>query len=86
MEECDTLFMIGSTMPYTEFLPKEGQARGVQIDISARNIALRYPMEIALIGKTAETLRALLPMLREKTDRAWRNRIEENVREWWSES
>ena len=85
MEECDTLFMIGTTMPYTEFLPKEGQARGVQIDIAARNQALRYPMEIALTGKSAETLQALLPLLEEKQDRTWRDSVEANVADWWSE-
>jgi pyruvate dehydrogenase (quinone) len=85
MEECDTLLMVGTTMPYTEFLPKPGQARAVQIDVDPRSLALRYPMEIALVGKSAETLRMLLPLLKEKADHSWRNRIEENVRAWWDE-
>ena len=66
MQECDTLLMIGSTFPYAEFLPKEGQARGVQIDIDGRNLGLRYPMEVNLIGDSAETLRALIPQLKQK--------------------
>ena len=63
MMECDTLLMIGSGFPYSEFLPKEGQARGVQIDIDADMLGLRYPMEVNLVGDSAETLRALLPLL-----------------------
>src|SRR4051794_15220459 len=85
MEECDTFLMVGSSMPYTEFLPKPGQARGVQIDIEPRSLGLRYPMEIALVGKSAETLRALLPHLKQKTDRSWRDRVEGNIRDWWVE-
>ncbi|MBV9274644.1 MAG: thiamine pyrophosphate-requiring protein, partial [Verrucomicrobia bacterium] len=66
MSECDTLLMIGSGFPYSEFLPKEGQARGVQIDIDPRYLSLRYPMEVNLVGDSAETLRALIPLLEEK--------------------
>ena len=69
MIECDTLLMIGSGFPYSEFLPKEGQARGVQIDIDPEMLSLRYPMEVNLVGDAAETLRALLPLLEQKTDR-----------------
>ena len=83
MMECDTLLMIGSGFPYSEFLPKEGQARGVQIDISPRMLGLRYPMEVNLHGDSASTLRALLPMLRRKTDRGWREAIEKAVAGWW---
>ncbi len=84
MTECDTLLMIGSGFPYSEFLPKEGQARGVQIDIAPDMLSLRYPMEVNLVGDAAETLRALLPLLRSrKGDGAWRKGIERNVREWW---
>jgi pyruvate dehydrogenase (quinone) len=84
MMECDTLFMIGTSFPYAEFLPKEGQARGVQIDIRPRNLSLRYPMEVALCGDSRETLRALLPLLESKVDRRWRERIEAWNREWWT--
>jgi len=66
MSGCDTLLMVGSSFPYSEFLPKEGQARGVQIDIAGRMLGIRYPMEVNLVGDSAETLRALLPYLRRK--------------------
>ena len=75
MTECDTLLMVGSGFPYSEFLPKEGQARGVQIDIKADMLSLRYPMEVPLVGDAAETLRLLLPMLEPRTDGSWRKRI-----------
>jgi pyruvate dehydrogenase (quinone) len=83
MMDCDTLLMVGSGFPYSEFLPKEGQARGVQIDISPRMLGLRYPMEVNLQGDAMLTLRALVPLLERKTDRSWRESIEKNVREWW---
>ncbi len=83
MEDCDTLLMVGSSFPYAEFLPEEGQARGVQIDIDARMIGIRYPMEVNLVGDSARTLRALLPLLERKTDRAWRQSVEAGVEEWW---
>src|SRR4051812_29004318 len=83
MTECDTLLMVGSAFPYSEFLPKEGQARGVQIDIDGRMLSLRYPMELNLVGDAKETLRALLPLLKKKTERKWRETIEKNVAQWW---
>jgi pyruvate dehydrogenase (quinone) len=83
MMECDTLLMIGSGFPYSEFLPKEGQARGVQIDIKADMLSIRYPMDVNLTGDSVETLRALLPLLDQKTDLSWREGIEQNVAEWW---
>ena len=83
MEGCDTLLMVGSAFPYSEFLPKEGKARGVQIDIDGRMLSLRYPMEVNLVGDSQETLRALIPLLNRKTDRAWRSQIEKNVARWW---
>lgn len=85
MEECDTLLMVGSTFPYSEFLPKPGQARAVQIDIAPRSLSLRYPMEVALVGDSGETLRALIPLLRRQEDRDWRERIEAKVRAWREE-
>ena len=78
--------MIGSGFPYTEFLPQEGQARGVQIDINPGMLSLRYPMEVELVGDSAETLRALLPLLEPKRDRAWRQEIEASVRDWREEA
>src|SRR3954451_9220562 len=83
MSGCDTLLMIGSGFPYAEFLPEEGKARGVQIDIDARQLGLRYPMELNLTGDSAETLRRLLPLLERKDDRAWREEIEAGVARWW---
>jgi pyruvate dehydrogenase (quinone) len=83
MTGCDTLLMVGSSFPYSEFLPKEGQARGVQIDLDGRRLSLRYPMEVNLIGDSRRTLQALLPMLRRKDDRRWRDKIEAGVRQWW---
>ncbi len=83
IENCDTLFMVGSSFPYSEWLPEPGQARGVQIDIDATLIGIRYPMEVNLIGDAKETLGALIPHLRRKEDRSWREGIEENVQRWW---
>ncbi len=83
MRECDTLLMVGTNFPYSEFLPSPGQARAVQIDIDGRLVGIRYPTEINLIGDSAETLRALLPLLQRKTDRSWRETIERNVADWW---
>src|SRR4051812_721921 len=83
MMGCDTLLMVGSGFPYAEFLPEEGQARGVQIDIDGRRLGIRYPMEVNLTGDSAETLRALLPLLERKEDRSWRSSIEDGVAKWW---
>lgn len=83
MMGCDTLLMVGSAFPYAEFLPKEGAARGVQIDIDASMMSIRFPMEVGLVGDAAETLRALLPRLAPKADGAWRQGIEEEVAKWW---
>lgn len=83
MSECDTLLMVGSSFPYSEFLPDEGQARGVQIDRDGRKLNLRYPMEMGLIGDSRETLQALLPLLKPKQDHSWREQIESNVERWW---
>ena len=84
MSDCDTLLMVGSSFPYSEFLPKEGQARGVQIDIDGRMLGIRYPMEVNLVGDSRETLRALLPLLKRKENRKWRTQIEHNVARWWT--
>jgi pyruvate dehydrogenase (quinone) len=83
IEECDTLFMIGTSFPYSEWLPEPGQARGVQIDIDGTMIGIRYPMEVNLVGDAKETLEALIPHLRRKEDRSWREGIERNVERWW---
>jgi pyruvate dehydrogenase (quinone) len=83
MQGCDTLLMVGSSFPYSEWLPEEGKARGVQIDIDARVVGLRYPMEVNLVGDARETLRALRPLLERKEDRSWREQIQDEVSRWW---
>ena len=83
IENCDTFFMIGSGFPYSEWLPQEGQARGVQIDIDGTMLGIRYPMEVNLVGDSKETLQALIPHLERKEDRSWRQGIEEGIEEWW---
>ncbi|MGZ4281709.1 MAG: thiamine pyrophosphate-requiring protein [Gaiellaceae bacterium] len=83
MKGCDTLLMVGTSFPYSEFLPKEGQARGVEIDHDASRIGIRYPVEAGLVGDAKETLRALIPKLERKQDQSWRERIEGQVEEWW---
>lgn len=79
MEQCDTLLLVGTMMPYTEFLPREGQARGVQIDIAPRNLGLRYPVDVMLAGDANETLRALIPRLRDGDRGPWRRELETRI-------
>ncbi|MCB0323300.1 MAG: thiamine pyrophosphate-requiring protein [Bdellovibrionales bacterium] len=81
---CDVLFMIGTSFPYAEWLPEEGSCKCVEIDIDARYIGHRYPVDVPLAGESKATLQALLPLLNRKSDRAWREQIESNVREWWT--
>jgi pyruvate dehydrogenase (quinone) len=83
MQGCDTLLMVGSSFPYSEWLPEAGQARGVQIDLDATRLGIRYPMEVNLAGDAGETLRALIPLLERKTDRSWRAELEDEVDRWW---
>jgi pyruvate dehydrogenase (quinone) len=83
MNGCDTLLMIGSSFPYSEFLPEEGSAKGVQIDIDGRMIGIRYPMEVNLVGDSKATLQALWPHLKRKEDRSWQKEIEAGVERWW---
>ncbi|GAA3935311.1 thiamine pyrophosphate-requiring protein [Actinomadura viridis] len=83
MNSCDTLLTVGSSFPYTQFMPGLDQARAVQIDDDPRQIGMRYPYEVNLVGDAAATLRALIPRLRHKQDRSWREGIEASVRRWW---
>lgn len=83
MNGCDTLLMVGTSFPYSEFLPKEGAARGIQIDVDGRQLGIRYPTEVNLIGDSRETLRQLIPMLEEKRDRRWRQSLETEIADWW---
>ncbi|GAB98604.1 pyruvate dehydrogenase [Gordonia namibiensis NBRC 108229] len=84
MTDCDTLLTVGSNFPYSQFLPPFGQARGVQIDSSAKLIGMRYPNELNVVGDARATLRALIPMLDRKPDRSWREKVEADVSRWWS--
>ncbi len=83
MMDCDTLLIVGSSFPYTQFMPELDQARSVQIDIDPGLIGMRYPNELNLVGDAGSTLRALLPLLEQKSDRKWRETIEGNVADWW---
>jgi pyruvate dehydrogenase (quinone) len=83
MMGCDTLLMVGSGFPYAEFLPEEGQARGVQIDLDPGMLSIRYPMEVNLTGDAKTTLAALLPLLEDKQDRSWREEIAGWMDDWW---
>ncbi|MGN6164566.1 MAG: thiamine pyrophosphate-requiring protein [Flavisolibacter sp.] len=83
MMDCDTLLIVGSSFPYSEFLPKEGQAKGIQIDIDGKMLGIRYPTDVNLQGDSKETLKALLPYLKRKEDRSWRKDLEEKIEKWW---
>jgi pyruvate dehydrogenase (quinone) len=83
MQDCDTLLMVGSSFPYSEFLPEEGQAKGIQIDIDGRMIGIRYPMDVNLVGDAKETLAKLIPLLKRKEDRSWREGVESGMKDWW---
>jgi pyruvate dehydrogenase (quinone) len=83
MNDCDTLLMIGTGFPWSEFLPRTGQARAVQIDIDPTMLGIRYPTEVNLHGDCAETLRALLPLLEQKSDTDWRDGIANGMADWW---
>jgi pyruvate dehydrogenase (quinone) len=83
MNGCDTLLIVGSGFPWSEFLPKTGAARAVQIDVDAAMLSLRYPCEVNLHGTAAETLRLLLPMLQRKSDRSWSDEIIKWLKDWW---
>lgn len=80
---CDVLFLIGTSFPYAEWLPKEGTCKCIEIDIDPRYIAHRFPVDVPLVGDAKATLRALIPHLRRKEDRSWRRHIEREVRRWW---
>jgi pyruvate dehydrogenase (quinone) len=84
MQGCDTLLMVGTSFPYAEWLPKRGQARGVQIDLDGRMVGSRYPTEVNLVGDSKDTLSALIPQLQRKEDRSWRQEIEDEVERWWA--
>jgi pyruvate dehydrogenase (quinone) len=82
MTGCDTLLMVGTSFPYSEWLPEPGQAKCVEIDIDGSLIGVRYPNDVSLVGDAKDTLTALLPMLTRQADRSWRQTIEEDVEAW----
>ena len=84
MMDCDTLLTVGSNFPYTQFMPELGQARGVQIDRSGKWIGMRYPYELNVVGDAKATLQALIPLLKRKPDRSWREQVEKHVEKWWN--
>lgn len=84
MRGCDTLLTVGSNFPYTQFMPDLDQARAVQIDRSGKWIGMRYPYELNLVGDAKTTLRALIPLLKRKVDRSWREKVEKHVDKWWN--
>jgi pyruvate dehydrogenase (quinone) len=83
MRDCDTLLIVGSNFPYSQFLPKFGQARAVQIDVDGTSIGMRYPTECNIVADSSATLDQLIPLLQRKEDRTWRDTIEKNVSRWW---
>ncbi|HZS14964.1 MAG TPA: thiamine pyrophosphate-requiring protein [Candidatus Dormibacteraeota bacterium] len=83
MRSCDTLLMVGTSFPYSDFLPKSGQAKAVQIDLMGEMLSMRYPIDVPLVGDSRETLRELLPLLKRKQDRRWQEKIVEDVEHWW---
>lgn len=83
MRDCDTLLVVGSSFPYSNFLPAFGRARAVQIDLDPSMIGLRYPFEANIVGDAAQTLRRLIPLLERKPDGAWRKTVEDNTARWW---
>ena len=83
MRDCDTLLIVGSNFPYSQFLPDYGQARAVQIDIDGSLIGMRYPTEVNIVADASATLKSLIPLLERKADRSWRETVEKNVARWW---
>jgi pyruvate dehydrogenase (quinone)/pyruvate oxidase len=84
MESCDTLLMVGTSFPYIEFLPKPGQARGVQIELDPMRIGLRYPVEVGLVGDSRRSLDALRARLTRKQDRAFLEQAQAGMKDWWT--
>jgi pyruvate dehydrogenase (quinone) len=84
MESCDALLMVGTSFPYIEFLPKPGQARGIQIELDPTRIGLRYPVEVGLVGDSRRTLQALIPMLQRHDDRTFLETAQKGMADWWA--
>ena len=83
MEQCDTLFIVGSSFPYLEFYPKPGQARAVQIDLDPQRIGLRYPVEVGIVARSKPALQALIPLLRRNDNRSFLEQAQSGMKDWW---
>ncbi|GGT46056.1 thiamine pyrophosphate-requiring protein [Streptomyces purpureus] len=83
MRDCDTLLVIGSSFPYSQFLPEFGKVRAVQVELEPSMAGLRYPFELNLVGDAKATLQRLIPLLHHKTDRSWRENVERQTARWW---
>ncbi|HEX5478317.1 MAG TPA: thiamine pyrophosphate-dependent enzyme [Dehalococcoidia bacterium] len=83
MEQCDTLFIVGSSFPYLEFYPKPGQARGVQIDLDPQRIGLRYPVDVGIVARSKPALQALIPLLRRNDNRSFLEKAQSGMKDWW---
>jgi pyruvate dehydrogenase (quinone) len=82
MRSCDTLLILGSTMPWEEYYPKPGQARGIQVDLKPDRLGLRYPVEIGLTGDVKATLQGLLPLVMRKADRSFLQEAQRRMADW----
>jgi pyruvate dehydrogenase (quinone) len=83
MENCDTLFLIGTSFPYIEFYPKPGKARAVQLELDPRRVGLRYPVEVGLVGDSRATLQDLIPLLTKNENRQFLEEAQSGMRDWW---
>ena len=83
LEDCDTLLIVGSSFPYIEFMPKPGQAKGVQIDLDPKRFGLRYPVEVGLVGDSRNALQELTPLLKRKEDRKFLEVAQAGMKDWW---
>ena len=85
MEDCDTLFIVGSSFPYIEFYPKPGSVKAVQIDLDPTSLGLRYPVDVGLVGDSRRTLQELRPMLQEKEDKSFLKKAQDGMQDWWKQ-
>jgi pyruvate dehydrogenase (quinone)/pyruvate oxidase len=83
MEQADTLFMIGTSFPFSDYLPKPGKATGIQLDLKPERIGLRYPIEVGLVGDSKLTLQALLPLIHTKPENGFLQKVQEKTKDWW---
>jgi pyruvate dehydrogenase (quinone) len=82
LQSCDTLLLVGTSFPYTDYLPPQGSARAIQIDLEPTRIGLRYPVEVGLVGDSQRTLKELLPLLTFKSDRSFLEKAQANMESW----